>query len=106
MRPVADASTYRIYRLATAVEEAEILGITPDAVRSIAPCGNVALLVIDGVWRCLLTRPPEKDMGHCKERLGLSKATWGNLTATRYRLRWGTLRRIPPRRRREGTASW
>ena len=49
-----------------------------------APCGDVAPPVIDGVWGCLLRRPPEEDRGHRQARLGLSKATWGNVIATRY----------------------
>ena len=52
--------------------------------RLTAPCGDVAPPVIDGVWGCLIRRPPEEDRGHRQARLGLSKATWGNIIATRY----------------------
>jgi hypothetical protein len=49
-----------------------------------APCSDVAPPVIDSVWGCLIRRPPEKDRGHRQAHLGLSKATWGNIIATRY----------------------
>ena len=35
--------------------------------------------------RCLLRRPRQEDRGHRKRRVRLNKATWVNLTATRYR---------------------
>jgi hypothetical protein len=53
-----------------------------------APCGDVAP-PIDGTWGCLLRRPPKEDRGHPQAHVRLSKATWGNLIATRYKSsRW------------------
>src|SRR5215210_9363232 len=48
-----------------------------------APCGDVAP-PIDGTWGCSLRRPPKEDRGHPQAHVRLSKATWGNIIATRY----------------------
>ena len=53
--------------------------------RPTAPCSEVAPPVIDDGWGCLLRRPPEEDRGRCQARLGLSKVTWANIIATRYK---------------------
>src|SRR5918995_7286250 len=54
-----------------------------------APCGDVASPVIDGTWGCLLRRSPVEDRGHRQACVRLSKATWGNIIATRYRPKQG-----------------
>ena len=49
-----------------------------------APCGDVAP-PIDGTWGCSLRRPPKEDRGHPQAHVRLSKATWANIIATRYK---------------------
>jgi hypothetical protein len=65
------------------------------APRATAPCSDVAPPVIDGVWGCLIREPPEKDSEHRQACLGLSKATWSNIIATRYRERAASSHELP-----------
>src|SRR5215217_9584048 len=49
-----------------------------------APCGDVAPPVIDVTCGCLLRSPVKEDRDTVK-RVRRSKATWGNIIASRYR---------------------
>src|SRR5215216_2442976 len=48
-----------------------------------AACGDVAPPVIDVTCGCLLRSPVEEDRGHRQTCVRLSKATWGNIIASR-----------------------
>src|SRR5215218_10722430 len=54
-----------------------------------AACGDVAPPVIDVTCGCLLRSPVEEDRGHRQTCVRLSKATWGNIIASRCRQRKG-----------------
>src|SRR5215208_2532344 len=60
-------------------------GFKPGFLRSTAPCGGVAPPVIDDTWGCFLRSPAKEDREHRQEHVWLSKATWGNIIATRCR---------------------
>jgi hypothetical protein len=48
-------------------EEVRIVIARP-SLQPLAPCGSVAPLVIDGVWGCLIRRPPCRKIGDTIKR--------------------------------------